>query len=118
VNRKLTEQQIVSTFEALSRTGMPVSGQVLRARFGAAGRTEPVFALCRSLRKRDAPASVTELRSRLEEVEQGRAAAEVARERALQRAERCEAREITHQDRWANEIYAPRQKVQRLQGKR
>jgi hypothetical protein len=68
--------------------------------------------------KRDAPASVTELRRRLEQAEQGRAAADVARERALQRVERCEAREIKHQDRWANEIYALLQIVQQLQGKR
>lgn len=122
MNRKLTDQQIASTFEALSRTGDPVSGRALRtalrAQFGAAGKTERVFALCRSLRRSrgDEPASVTELRRRLEEAEQGRAAAEVARDQALQRAERSEAREISHQDRWANEIYALRQAVQQLQG--
>jgi hypothetical protein len=116
VNRKLTDQQIVSTFEALSRTGMPVSGRVLRAQ--RSGKTERVFAPCRSLRKRYAPASVTELHRRLGEAEQGRAAAEVARECALQRVERCEARESTHQDRWANEIYALLQTAQQLEGKR
>jgi len=118
VNRKLTYQQIVSTFEALSWTGMPVSGRVLGAQFGAAGKAGRVFAPCRSLRKRDVPTSVTELHRRLREAEQGRAAAEVARECALQRVERCEAREITHQDRWANEIYALLQTAQQLEGKR
>jgi hypothetical protein len=120
VNRKLTDQQIVSTLEALSATGMPVSGRALRAalraQFGAVGKTERVFALCRSRRGSDEPASACELHARLEEAEQGRAAAEVAREQALQRVERSEAREMAHQDRWANEIYALRQTVQQLQG--
>ncbi len=122
MNRKLTDEQIISTFEALSRTGVVVSGRALRAalraQFGAAGKTERVFALWRSLRRPpgDEPASVTELRRRLEEAEQGRAAADVARDQALQRAELSEAREISHQDRWANEIYALRQTVQQLQG--
>ena len=120
MNRKLTDQQIVSTFEALSATGMPVSGRALRAalraQFGAVGKTERVFALCRSRRGPDEPASVRELHARLEEAEEGRAAAEVAREQALQRVERSEAREMAHQDRWANEIYTLRQTVQQLQG--
>ena len=120
MNRKLTDQQIVSTFEALSRTGIAVSGRALRAalraQFGAVGKTERVFALCRSRRGPDEPASVRELHARLEEAEQGRAAAEVAREQALQRVERSEAREMAHQDRWANEIHALRQTVQQLQG--
>ena len=120
MNRKLTDQQIVSTLEALSATGMPVSGRALRAalraQFGAVGKTERVFALCRSRRGSDEPASACELHARLEEAEQGRAAAEVAREQALQRVERAEAREMAHQDRWANEIYALRQTVQQLQG--
>ena len=110
----------MSTLEALSATGMPVSGRALRAalraQFGAVGKTERVFALCRSRRGSDEPASACELHARLEEAEQGRAAAEVAREQALQRVERSEAREMAHQDRWANEIYALRQTVQQLQG--
>jgi hypothetical protein len=120
VNRKLTDQQIVSTFEALSGTDMPVSGRALRAalraQFGAVGKTERVFALCRSRRGPDEPASASELNAKLAEAEEGRAAAEVAREQALQRVERSEAREMAHQDRWANEIYALRQTVQQLQG--
>jgi DNA repair exonuclease SbcCD ATPase subunit len=120
VNRKLTDQQIISTFDALSSTGIPVSGRALRtalrAQFGAAGKTERVFALCRSLRSPDEPASVTELRQKLQEAERGMAAAQEARDQALERVERAEAREMAHQDRWANEIYALRQTVQQLQG--
>ena len=120
VNRKLTDQQIVSTFEALSMSGVPVSGRALRsalrARFGATGKTERIFALCRSLRRPHDPASLTELRAKLEQAERGRAAAEEARDQALERAERAEDREIAHQDRWANEIHALRQTVQQLQG--
>src|ERR1700686_5365174 len=122
VNRKLTDQQIVSTFEALSRTGGTVSGRALRAalraQFGAAGKTERVFSLCRSLRepRPDEPAAVAELRLRLAQAEEGRAAAEVARDQVLERAERSEAREMSHQDRWANEIHALRETVQQLQG--
>lgn len=122
MNRKLTDQQIASTLAALHHTGGPVSGRRLRAalrqQFGAAGKTERVFALCRSLQRSqvDEPAILADLRRRMEEAEQGRAAAEAARDQAVQRAERAEAREISHQDRWANEIYTLRQTVQQLQG--
>jgi hypothetical protein len=119
VNRKLTDEQIASTFEALRRTGVAVSGRglrtALRRQFGAAGKTDRIFALCRALQ---APGmdGVAELRRRLEEAERGRAAAESARDQALERAVRAEAREMAHQDRWANEIYTLRQRVRQLQG--
>lgn len=107
VNRKLTDEQITSTFEALRRTGVAVSGRGLRAalhrQFGAAGKTDRVFALCRALQAPEV-AAVAELRRRLEEAERGRAAAESARDEALGRAVRAEAREMAHQDRWAEEI--------------
>src|ERR1035441_9629079 len=86
VNRKLTDQQIASTFEALRRTGVAVSGRSLRAalrqQFGAAGKTDRVFALCRALQ---APGGdeISELRRRLEEAERGMAAAELARRRGV-----------------------------------
>ena len=38
------------------------------------------------------------------------------RERAIARAERSEARELAHQDRWANEIYALRENLEQLKG--
>jgi hypothetical protein len=119
VNRKLTDEQITSTFEALRRTGVAVSGRSLRAalrrQFGAAGKTDRVFALCRALQAPEV-AEVAELRRRLEEAERGRAAAESARDEALERAVRAEAREMAHQDRWAEEIYTLRQRVRQLQG--
>lgn len=122
MNRKLSDQQIRSTFQRLSNGSQSVSGRALRAalraQFGAAGRTDRVFAICRSLRTPDvrASAEVLELRQRIEAAEQGRALAERARDQALARAERSEARELAHQDRWANEIYELRQRVEQLKG--
>jgi hypothetical protein len=121
VNRKLTDQQIESTYQALSSTGDGVSGRALRAalkaRYGAAGKTARVFAVCRSLGagRGHESATVAALRRRLEDAEQATAAAEAARIAALERAERSESREIAHQDRWANEIHELRQTVQQLQ---
>jgi hypothetical protein len=122
MNRKLSDQRIRSTFQTLSRCGQPVSGRALRAalrtRFGAAGKTDRVFTICRSLRRPTiaAPADVIELRARIEAAEQGRAQAEAARDAALARAERSEARELAHQDRWANEIHELRAHVEQLKG--
>jgi uncharacterized protein involved in exopolysaccharide biosynthesis len=36
----------------------------------------------------------------------------------LGRAERSEAREVAHQDRWANEIHTLRESVEQLKGER
>jgi hypothetical protein len=121
VNRKLTNQQIESTYQALSSTGEAVSGRALRAalkaRYGAAGKTARVFAICRSLGagRGDESATLAALRRRLADAEQAAAAAEAARVAALERAERSESREIAHQDRWANEIHELRQTAQQLQ---
>jgi len=115
MNRKLTDQQIVATFRDLSARNKRVSGRSLRAalreQFGAAGKTDRVFALYRAL---TAPASaepvdVLDLRQRIAEHEQSLVA-------AVSRAERSEAREIAHQDRWANEIHELRERVEQLKG--
>jgi molecular chaperone GrpE (heat shock protein) len=50
--------------------------------------------------------------------EQDRAGAQDERNRAVERAERSEAREILHQDRWANEIHALRESVEQLKAER
>jgi hypothetical protein len=115
VNRKLTDQQIAATFQDLSARSQRVSGRALRAalrrRFGAAGKTDRVFALYRQLNAPPSaePGDVRELRERIVDQDQLLAV-------ALSRAERSEAREIAHQDRWANEIHELRQLVEQHKG--
>jgi hypothetical protein len=65
----------------------------------------------------DAP-TLAGLQHRLEIAEQGRAAAMKERDQALARAERAEARETAHQDRWATEIHSLRESVEQLKGER
>ncbi|MGA2563609.1 MAG: hypothetical protein ABSF96_08620 [Steroidobacteraceae bacterium] len=113
MNRKLTDQQIVATFRDLSAHSKRVSGRALRAalrqEFGVAGKTDRIFALYRALKAPPSaqPADVLELRERIAEKDQLLTA-------ALSRAERSEAREVAHQDRWANEIHNLRQTVEQL----
>jgi hypothetical protein len=113
VNRKLTDEQIVATFRDLSARNNHVSGRSLRAalreQFGAAGKTDRIFALYRALKAPPSaePVDVLDLRQRIAEQEQLLTA-------ALNRAERSEAREVAHQDRWANEIHELRQRVEQL----
>ena len=115
MNRKLTDEQIVATFRDLSARNNHVSGRSLRAalreQFGAAGKTDRIFALYRALKAPPSaePVDVLDLRQRIAEQEQLLTA-------ALNRAERSEAREIAHQDRWANEIHELRETVERLKG--
>ena len=124
MNRKLTDAQISSTFESLRDAGQSVSGRALRAalrqQYGAAGQTGRVFALCRRLRNPAVPESelIAKLRSQMLAAEQDRAQAQEERNRAVERAERSEAREILHQDRWANEIHALRESVEQLKADR
>lgn len=122
MNRKLTTEQIISTFQQLQATEGTVSGRALRAalrqRFGAAGKTARIFALCRSLQrpKIDEAALVLELRQRQQEAERAKLEAQAARDQALERAMRAEAREVSHQDHWAREVDQLRQLVQQLSG--
>lgn len=122
MNRKLSDQQIRSTYESLSHHGRAVSGRALRAalraKFGAAGKTDRVFAICRSLRAPapPEPADINALRRELQAAEEGRAQAQQERDQALARAVRSEERERAHQDRWANQIYELRQQVESLKG--
>ena len=115
MNRKLTDQQIVATFRDLSAQNNRVSGRSLRAalrqQFGAAGKTDRIFALYRALKAPPSieSADVLALRQQIAEQEQLLAG-------VLSRAERSEAREIAHQDRWANEIHELRQRVEQLKG--
>ena len=115
MNRKLSDQQIVATFRDLSAQNKRVSGRSLRAalrqQFGAAGKTDRIFALYRALKAPPSaePVDVIDLRQRIAEQEQLLTA-------ALSRAERSEAREIAHQDRWANEIHELRERVEQLKG--
>lgn len=125
MNCKLSDAQISATCSELFAANAALSGRGLRAelqqRFGCAGRTDRVFAIWRS--QRDERQSETgdsqqqaAIWARLAAAEGRVRALEGERDRAQERAKRSEARELAHQDRWANEIHELRATVQRLQG--
>jgi len=126
VNRKLSDTQIEAAAALLQGTGRRVTGralrEMLRLQYGAAGNTARVFAVCRALGGSQAEESeesaLTELQRQLQASEQGRALALQERDHALVRAERAEARELAHQDRWASEIHSLRESVDQLKSER
>jgi hypothetical protein len=124
MNRKLTDAQISAAFISLRGNGQHVSVRALRValreQYGAAGKTARVYEVCRKLR---APVIseqplILELRRQLVLAEQAKSAAQVERDAAIGRAERSEARELAHQDRWADEIHTLRESVEQLKGER
>jgi hypothetical protein len=124
MNRKLTDAQISAAFDSLQRSGAGVSVRAvraaLRAQYGVAGKTARLSALCRQLR---APVLVNqpevfELRRQVLLAEQALSAAHRERDAVIGRAERSEARELAHQDRWAGEIHRLREAVEQLKGER
>lgn len=126
MNRKLTDQDIESTWRTLEARFGRVSGrqlrEALRARFGTPGRTDRVFGLWRILSEQQRRAalqpSVAELLQRMEAAEALAREALQAKAAAEARADLAESREIAHQDRWAHEIYELRQEVERLKQQR
>ena len=123
MNQKLTDQQIGQTVEAMRCAGQKITGRALRAalreRYGVVGKTGRLVAACRGLRNSVPDASlVTELQQQLQDAKLHRMAALEERDRALARAERAEARETAHQDRWATEIHSLRESVEQLKGER
>jgi hypothetical protein len=128
MNRKLSDEQIIATLQSLRGAGAPVTGRALqaalRARFGAAGKTERVFAHCRALGTAQEPGEPVEPQAGAQWRRQALAAEQAVRaaqselKLALARAARSEAREVAHQDRWAGEIHSLRETVARLQGER
>src|SRR5665213_1175541 len=124
MNRKLTDAQISAAFDSLRAAGQSVSVRALRAalreRYGAIGKTARVYEVCRRLRLPSAPEQplVEDLRRQLLLAEQGMSASQLARDEAIGRAERSEARELAHQDRWAVEIHSLREAVEQLKGER
>lgn len=115
MNRRLSEQRIRATCRELLATRARVSGRglcaELRARFGAVGKTERVFAIWREEVARAAvPVEVAELKRRV-------AAAEALAAEHLARAERAELREEAHQEKWAAEVDRLRMEVARLRGR-
>jgi hypothetical protein len=123
MNQKLTDHQIEHAAESMRRAGQAVTARALRAvlreRYGVVGRAARLASVCRGLREpvSDVP-TLAGLQRRLEIAEQGRAAAMEERDLALARAERAEARETAHQDRWATEIHSLRESVEQLKGER
>jgi hypothetical protein len=123
MNQKLTDQQIGQTLEAMRSAGQKVTGRALRAalreRYGAVGKAARLALACRGVQLPAADASlVTDLSQQLQQAELRRVAAVEERDRALARAERAEAREMAHQDRWATEIHSLRESVEQLKGER
>jgi hypothetical protein len=123
MNQKLTDQQIGQTVEAMRCAGQKITGRALRAalreRYGVVGKTGRLVAACRGVREPVPDASVlTELKRQLQDAQLGRITALEERDRALARAERAEARETAHQDRWATEIHSLRESVEQLKGER
>jgi hypothetical protein len=126
VNRKLTDQDIESTWRTLEVEFGRVSGrqlrEALRLRFGTPGRTDRVFGIWRTLsekqRREALEPPVAELLRRMEAAEVIATEALQAKAAAEARADLAESREIAHQDRWAHEIYELRQEVERLKQQR
>lgn len=111
--QKLTDAQMeIVCREVLTREAMP-SGRLLRRalreRYGAAGRTERVFAIWRRISRgqpEEAPVTDAERRRWLARI----AAAE-------ERVRRAEERETMHQDKWAAEVYELREQLLARQGR-
>jgi len=108
---KLSDGQIERVCrEVLARDAMP-SGRALRRalreRYGAAGRTERVFAVWRRLSS-TSPDAVP-----VTDEERQRWMARIAA--AEERARLAEERETMHQDRWATEIYELREQLRAKQ---
>ncbi len=126
MNRKLTDQDIESTWRTLEAQFGRVGGrqlrEELRARFGTPGRTDRVFSIWRTLSEQQRRAalepSVAELLRRMEAAEAIAKEALEAQVAAEARAALAESREMAHQDRWAHEIYELRQEVERLKQQR
>lgn len=124
MNRKLTDAQISAAFDSMRATGGSVSVRALRAalrqQYGAAGKTSRVYEVCRRLRVPSVSGQpqIEDLRRQLLLAEQAASQAQRTRDEALCRAERSEARELAHQDRWADEIHTLRESVDQLKGER
>ena len=124
--RKLTDQQIIAVCRELFAADPSASGRALRAelkrRYGSSGKTDRVFAAWRMLRDEIAiktpgdAALINDLKRQVVELVARLNDADLARESAEQRALLSEAREIAHQNRWANEIHDLRNEVRRLTG--
>jgi len=124
MNRKLSDAEIITTCRELFASNDALTGRALRAevrrRFGFAGRTDRVFAIWRSIRDERPLGSGhsqqgEDMQARLVAAEGRVRALESERDRAEERARRSEARELAHQDRWANEIHELRAAARRVE---
>jgi hypothetical protein len=118
VNTRLSDVEIRSTCLDLIGAGVMCSGRALRRalrdRFGASGRTDRVFRIWRqvvaeqSIQMKGRELTPRMWLERLAGAEQQALAAET-------RATLAEHREQVHQDKWASEILALRQRVADLE---
>jgi hypothetical protein len=109
---KLTDGQIeLLCREMLAQEALP-SGRLLRralrARYGAVGRTDRIYAIWRRLYGGDNPQGA------VTDPERHRWTVRIAA--AEERARLAEEREIKHQDRWASELYELREQLRARQG--
>jgi len=122
MNRRLTDAQIESGVDILRRDGRRIDWRslqaLLKARYGAAGRTDRLRSACRAAQQRPPAAQPPDWEQHVAQLQQRRVDAEQARDQALARALRSEEREIAHQDRWAAEIHRLRETVEQLRGER
>lgn len=119
-NRRLSDAQITATAAELLRSGQRLTGRALRAalrrQYGVSGKTDRLFAICRRIEAtpEDRSDEIGRVHRLLLEAQQERALALEMRDQALARAERAEARELAHQDRWATEIHTLRESLEQL----
>jgi hypothetical protein len=117
MNRRLTEFQIRAICREMIARNAIVSGRELRRelknRFGAAGKTERVFALWREeTRELHSAQAVAALPTDIAELHRRLKAAETTAAENLKRAELAEYRERAHQDHWAMEIDRLKQQLE------
>lgn len=118
MNTRLSDVEIRSTCLGLISAGAKCSGralrQALRDRFGASGRTDRVFKIWRQVvAEQSIQGQGSELTPRM--WHERLAAAEQQALAAETRATLAEHREQVHQDKWASEILALRQRVADLE---
>lgn len=123
MNRKLTDEQILTAVGVLRSRGERVGWRrlqaLLTAQYGVAGRTDRLRAACRAVQRTTGQgAAPPGWQSRIADADQQTLEARQERDLALARAARSEERETAHQDRWAREIHSLREAVEQLKAER
>lgn len=111
---KVSDDQIREAIEAVRRSGVPVSGDRVRAelrlRFGVSAGTTRLYRLVTAA-GREPPRRSTDFGSELEREQARNAELQQSLAAAIARAELAEFRERTHQESWAREVDELRMKL-------